>query len=184
MRMDAPAVMSRFGAPRALIGMIHVGALPGTPRAHESIDALVARAVAEARVYRDAGFHALAIENMHDLPYLKGAVGPEIVAAMTVVGREVRREVALPLGVQVFSGQIPDILGVPKGTGTWFEQQWTMITSIPDLNWVTFAFGLGTILIIFGFFHFFLVFFVLMHIWRRLLLWSVCTFLATTRYKQ
>lgn len=55
------------------------------------------------------------------------------------------------VGVQVFSGQIPDILGVPKGTGTWLQQQWTMITSIPNLDWLTFAFGLGTILVIFGF---------------------------------
>jgi len=44
------------------------------------------------------------IENMHDRPYLRGAVGPEIVAAMTAVGRELRREVGLPLGVQVLAG--------------------------------------------------------------------------------
>jgi high affinity sulfate transporter 1 len=55
------------------------------------------------------------------------------------------------VGVQVFSGQIPDMLGVPKGTGNWFQQQWTMITSIPDLNWWTFAFALGTLALIFGF---------------------------------
>ena len=55
------------------------------------------------------------------------------------------------VGVQVLSGQIPDMLGVPKGTGTWFEQQWTMITSIPDLNWPTFAYAIGTIVIIRGF---------------------------------
>ena len=54
------------------------------------------------------------------------------------------------VGVQVFSGQIPDMLGVPKGSGTWIEQQWTMITSIPDLNWPTFAFALGTLAIILG----------------------------------
>ncbi len=55
------------------------------------------------------------------------------------------------VGVQVFSGQIPDMLGVPKGTGNWFEQQWHMITSIPDLSWPTFAFALGTLAIIVGF---------------------------------
>ncbi len=55
------------------------------------------------------------------------------------------------VGVQVFSGQIPDMLGVPKGTGNWFEQQWHMITSIPDLSWPTFAFALGTLAIILGF---------------------------------
>ena len=55
------------------------------------------------------------------------------------------------VGVQVLTGQIPDMLGVPKGTGNWFEQQWTMITSIPDLNWPTFAYAIGTIVIIRGF---------------------------------
>ncbi|MBK9738436.1 MAG: SulP family inorganic anion transporter [Actinobacteria bacterium] len=55
------------------------------------------------------------------------------------------------VGVQVFSGQIPDMLGVPKGSGSWLQQQWTMITSIPSLSWPTFAFALGTLAIILGF---------------------------------
>ena len=55
------------------------------------------------------------------------------------------------VGVQVLSGQIPDMLGVPKGTGGWFEQQWTMITSIPDLSVPTLAYAIGTIVIIRGF---------------------------------
>ena len=44
-----------FGAPRALIGMLHVGALPGTPSATHSIETLIRQALAEAKVYRDAG---------------------------------------------------------------------------------------------------------------------------------
>src|SRR5258708_31103372 len=62
------------------------------------------KAVGEARIYAAAGFQGLMIENMHDRPYLKGTVGPEIVAAMAVAGREVRRAVPLPLGVQVLAG--------------------------------------------------------------------------------
>jgi high affinity sulfate transporter 1 len=54
------------------------------------------------------------------------------------------------VGVQVLTGQIPDMLGVPKGTGGWFEQQWVMITSIPDIHWPTFAYALGTLAIILG----------------------------------
>jgi uncharacterized protein len=65
----------RLGSPRALIGMLHVGALPGTPLARMSLDAIVEQAIAEARVYRDEGFTAIAIENMHDRPYLRGGVG-------------------------------------------------------------------------------------------------------------
>jgi high affinity sulfate transporter 1 len=54
------------------------------------------------------------------------------------------------VGIQVFTGQIPDMLGVPKAKGNWFEQQWGMITSIPDTSLITFAFALGTVLIIVG----------------------------------
>ncbi len=55
------------------------------------------------------------------------------------------------VGIQVLSGQIPDMLGVPKGTGNWFEQQWTMITSIPDANLTTVAFAVLTVVLIIGF---------------------------------
>ncbi|MEZ5116419.1 MAG: SulP family inorganic anion transporter [Candidatus Nanopelagicales bacterium] len=55
------------------------------------------------------------------------------------------------VGVQVFTGQIPDMLGVPKGSGNWFQQQWSTITSLPDTNWVTLAFAVGTLALIFGF---------------------------------
>lgn len=113
-------ILSLFGAPRALIGMIHVRALPGTPSARLGIDAVAEAAVSEARAYAEAGFHAVAIENMHDRPYLKRAVGPEIVAAMTAVGREVRRAVRLPLGVQVLAGANRAALAVAHGCGAAF----------------------------------------------------------------
>jgi high affinity sulfate transporter 1 len=55
------------------------------------------------------------------------------------------------VGVQVATGQIPDILGVPKGSGNWFQQQWAWITEIGQLSWPTLAYGAGTIAIIFLF---------------------------------
>ncbi len=113
-----PLILERtFGAPRALIGMLHVDALPGTPSASGTLDAAIERAVAEARVYRDAGFTAVAIENIHDRPHLKRGVGPEIVAAMTAIGREVRAAVSLPLGVQVLAGANRESLAVALACG-------------------------------------------------------------------
>ena len=87
----ALAFMSR---PGRILAMIHVGALPGTPRSRGSMAEVVERAAAEAAVYRDAGVDALLVENMHDVPYLNRAVGPEITAAMTVaeIGRASCRE--------------------------------------------------------------------------------------------
>jgi membrane complex biogenesis BtpA family protein len=110
----------RFGAPRALVGMLHVGALPGTPAACHSIDRLIEHTVAEARIYRDAGFTALALENMHDRPYLKTGVGPEITAAMTVLAREVKRETGLVLGVQVLAAANREALAVALACGAEF----------------------------------------------------------------
>jgi membrane complex biogenesis BtpA family protein len=97
-------IESLFGVKRALIGVVHLQALPGTPASKFDLATITSMAVEEAIVYKDAGFHGIAIENTHDRPYLKATVGPEIVAAMSVIGREVRRAAALPLGVQVLAG--------------------------------------------------------------------------------
>ena len=110
----------RLGSPRALIGVIHVGALPGTPSAARSIDQLTAQAVAEAGIYRDGGFTALAIENMHDRPYLRGSAGPEIVGAMTAIACAIKREVHLPLGVQILAGANREALAVAHASGADF----------------------------------------------------------------
>ena len=97
-------IESIFGVKRALIGVVHLQALPGTPASKFDLATITSMAVDEAVVYKDAGFHAIMIENTHDRPYLNSAVGPEIVAAMAVIGREVRRVSPLPLGVQVLAG--------------------------------------------------------------------------------
>jgi membrane complex biogenesis BtpA family protein len=116
-------VPTLFGAPRALVGMLHVGPLPGSPLAREAgidLDRQVATAVEQAEIYRAAGFHGLLVENMFDRPYLKGRVGPETVAAMTAIGREVRRAVPLPLGVQVLAAANEEALAVALACGAAF----------------------------------------------------------------
>jgi uncharacterized protein len=109
-----------FGAPRALVGMLHLGALPGTPSASHSVETLIQQTLTEARIYKDAGFTALAIENMHDRPYLKGAVGPEITAAMTAVAGEVKRDTGLVLGIQVLAAANREALAVAHASGADF----------------------------------------------------------------
>jgi hypothetical protein len=117
---DRSVIESLFSARRALIGMLHLGALPGSPGQRASVDELAAGAVAEARIYREAGFHGLMIENMHDRPYLAGTAGPETVAAMTAIGRAVRAEVDLPLGVQVLAAANREALAVALACGASF----------------------------------------------------------------
>lgn len=105
-------VESLFGVQRALIGAVHLQALPATPGNKHNVAEITSIAIDEARIYRDAGFHGILIENTHDRPYLKASVGPEIVAAMSVVGSKVRQAVQLPLGIQVLAGANDSALAV------------------------------------------------------------------------
>jgi high affinity sulfate transporter 1 len=54
------------------------------------------------------------------------------------------------VGISVLTGQLPDMLGIPKGTGNWFEQQWSTLTHLTDASLWTVAFAAGTLLIIVG----------------------------------
>ncbi len=99
--------------PKALIGMVHVGALPGSPHARYTLAKLEEVAVSEASIIAHAGFDAIIIENMHDTPYVNAPHGPETVAAMTRIGLAIRRELPkMPLGVQVLSFGHMEALGV------------------------------------------------------------------------
>lgn len=99
---------------KTIIGMIHVQALPGTPNHKMSLSEISALAVKEAKQYETAQVDGIIIENMHDVPYMKGHVGPEIVAGMTVVAKAIREAVCLPLGIQILAGANKEALAVAK----------------------------------------------------------------------
>ncbi|WP_320020113.1 BtpA/SgcQ family protein [Labilibaculum manganireducens] len=105
---------------KSIIGMVHIQALPGTPKNKYSLAKICELAVKEARQYETAGLDAVMIENMHDVPYLKGSVGPEITAAMAVVAKAVRDAVKLPLGIQILAGANKEALAVAKAANFQF----------------------------------------------------------------
>ena len=110
-------MLSLFSGKKPVVGVIHVGALPGTPRNSHSVSELVRVARAEAKQYREGGVDAVYIENMHDVPYLRGEVGPEIVAAMTLIGSEVKSECGLPVGIQILAGANVEAMAVAHAAG-------------------------------------------------------------------
>jgi predicted TIM-barrel enzyme len=75
-----------FSNSKPIIGVVHVGALPGTPASKLSMVELITLAAHEAGLYRSGGVDAVIIENMHDVPYLRGRVGEEIVAGFALNG--------------------------------------------------------------------------------------------------
>ncbi|HEY0378095.1 MAG TPA: BtpA/SgcQ family protein [Pyrinomonadaceae bacterium] len=109
--------LSLFPNVKPVVGVIHTGALPGTPASNLSAADLVELAAAEAEVYRAGGVDGLIIENMHDTPYTRGRVGPEIVAALAVIGREVKTLTRLPVGVQVLAAANLEAMAVAHAAG-------------------------------------------------------------------
>ena len=105
-----------FKTDKAIIGMIHLLPLPGTPLYRGSMEEIIEKALLEADIYKSAGIDGIAIENMHDVPYLNGMVGPEIVSSMAVVGREIKKEFAIPLGIQILAGANKEALAVAKSS--------------------------------------------------------------------
>ena len=106
-----------FSSPKPVVAMVHVGALPGTPASRASVRELEEQAAEEAALYREAGVHGVALENMHDVPYLRGGVGPEVTAAMTVLARAVKEASGLPCGIQILAGANLEALAVAHAAG-------------------------------------------------------------------
>ncbi len=102
---------------KTIIGMIHVDALPGTPRFNGSISEIIARAREEALLYKEAGIDMLAIENMHDIPFLNKNVGPEIVASMAVIGYELKQATGLRCGLQILAAANKEALAAAQAAG-------------------------------------------------------------------
>ena len=106
-----------FDIYKPVIGMIHVDALPGTPDYKGDVKSIINKARRESAIYRDAGVDAIAIENMHDIPYLKRSVGPEITAMMSVVAHEVKIKTELPCGIQILAGANKEALAAAHSAG-------------------------------------------------------------------
>lgn len=128
---------SLFPNLKPVVGVIHVGALPATPASTESVSELVARAREEANLYRASGVDAVIIENMHDVPYLRGTVGPEIVAAMTVIGGAVKDKSELPVGIQILAGANIAAMAVAHAAGLDFiRAEGYVFAHIADEGWI------------------------------------------------
>ena len=102
---------------KPLIAMIHVDALPGTPKYGGNIKSIINKAKTEAAIYKDAGIDILMIENMHDVPYLNRNAGPEITSIMSILLYEVKNISGLPAGIQVLAGGNKQALGAALASG-------------------------------------------------------------------
>jgi len=106
-----------FNVPKPIIGMIHVEALPGTPNYKGSVKNIISKALEEAEIYYKAGIDSIAIENMHDVPYLKNRVGHEVSSLMSIIANEIKNYTKLPVGIQILAGASKEALAAAYSAG-------------------------------------------------------------------
>lgn len=114
--MDFRDVFTR----KPLIGMIHLPALPGSPRSALTLDKLVEYAFEEEAKLSGAGLDAVIVENVGDTPLLKDGLPPYVVASMTRIVRAVVEQSRLAVGVNMLRNACVEALSVAYASGARF----------------------------------------------------------------
>jgi len=91
-----------FGDKKPVIGMVHLGALPGTPLydAEDGLEGLLAGAAGDLAALQKAGFDAVMFGNENDRPYEFDADTASTATMAYVIGA-LRSEITVPFGVNV-----------------------------------------------------------------------------------
>lgn len=105
---------------RAVIGMVHLQALPGAPGFRGSLDEVTEAAITDANAIAAGGADALLIENFGDRPFRRSDVDDETVAALTFVTTEIRRNIRLPFGINVLRNDSHAALAIAAVTSALF----------------------------------------------------------------
>lgn len=107
----------------ALIGMVHLPALPGSAGWTLPMEAIVDRAVADANTLIDAGFDAVMVENFGDAPFPAQRLPAASLAAMAVVADHVGRVVfaaGRSMGINALRNDAEGSLGIAAACSAQF----------------------------------------------------------------
>lgn len=114
-----------------LCGVIHLQPLPGSYRAaqvyrrqrleyHRQVDRILTRALQEARILEKTGFDSIIVENFGDVPFVKESVSPETVSALAIIVNQLRKQIKIPIGVNVLRNDAHSALSIASVAGASF----------------------------------------------------------------
>ena len=112
-----------FGAGKPVIGMVHLGALPGTPLhdAERGLEGLVEHAARDLEALQAAGFDAVMFGNENDRPY-EFDVDTASTATMAFVIGRLRERIGVPFGVNMLWDPM-STLALAAATGAAFARE-------------------------------------------------------------
>ncbi|MDH5020616.1 BtpA/SgcQ family protein [Halobacterium rubrum] len=110
-----------FDADRPVVGMVHLAPLPGAP-GYDDGDRAPARdaALRDLRRLDAGGVDAVMVENFGDAPFYADDVPKHVVASMTALVSDLRRETDLPLGVNVLRNDAEAAVSIAAAAGADF----------------------------------------------------------------
>ncbi len=103
--------------PSQLIGMVHLGPLPGSPHYHGDFGAVLEAATRDADFLVEAGFDAVIVENFGDSPFFADNVPKITVAAMARVVAAISGQIDIPVGVNVLRNDARASLAIAAACG-------------------------------------------------------------------
>lgn len=103
-----------------VIGMVHLGPLPGSPTFGGSLDAVIEAAARDAALLAEAGFGGIMVENFGDAPFFADDVPKVTVASMSRAVAAVIDSGRLPTGVNVLRNDALAALAVAAASGAAF----------------------------------------------------------------
>lgn len=103
---------------KPVIGMLHLGALPGSPLYGGSMERIRSTLLRDAELLVEGGVDGLMMENFGDVPFYPGRVPAYTVAQVTELAAEVRRaHPFVPLGINVLRNDGLSALAVAHAVG-------------------------------------------------------------------
>jgi membrane complex biogenesis BtpA family protein len=107
-------------AAQPVVGMLHIPALPGSPRNRQDLATICDAVLRDAEALVAGGVHGLMLENFGDIPFYPGRVPAHAVAQMTSLAAEVRRRWDVPLGINVLRNDGRSALAIAHAVGAAF----------------------------------------------------------------
>ena len=100
--------------------MLHLLPLPGSPRFGGSLEVIRSAVLSDAEALVAGGVHGLLLENFGDAPFYPARVPQYVVAQMTALACEIRRQFPPPLGINVLRNDGCAALAVAHAAGAQF----------------------------------------------------------------
>ncbi len=113
-------IFENLGTKKVVLGMVHLGALPGTPFfAEGTYEAVRDRAVSDARALEAGGATGCVVQNAGDRVFAIDDADPTIVVAMTDIVRAIREatDPAFQIGVQILRNDLQGALAIAHVCG-------------------------------------------------------------------